>query len=198
MTTPNGVYEAEQAIISAGPWLPDLIEPEYAKLFTVRRQVLYWFAIDGAAEAHSRDGFPIFIWDLPGRDEGFYGFPPIDGPGGGMKVATEQYKFSTTPDDVEREVTDDETRAMYEKYVEPYLLGLTLECVKAVTCLYTVTPDGGFVIDRHPERPATIVASPCSGHGFKHSAAIGEALAEMVTDGQSRIDISKFGIGRFG
>ena len=55
-------------------------------------------------------------------------------------------------------------------------------CVRAVTCLYTVTPGFGFVIDRHPEWERVLVASPCSGHGFKHSAAIGEAIAERVID----------------
>ena len=55
-----------------------------------------------------------------------------------------------------------------------------------------MTPDFRFVIDRHAEIPQLIVASPCSGHGFKHSAAIGEVLAQLVTEGHSDIDISKF------
>jgi sarcosine oxidase len=60
-----------------------------------------------------------------------------------------------------------------------------------------VTPGFGFVIDRHPEWERVLVASPCSGHGFKHSAAIGEALAERVTDGTSRLDITPFSLARF-
>jgi sarcosine oxidase len=70
-------------------------------------------------------------------------------------------------------------------------------CVKAVSCLYTVTPDHKFVIDIHPEFPQAIVASPCSGHGFKHSAAIGEVLAQLVTEGRSAIDIRSFSFQRF-
>ena len=70
-------------------------------------------------------------------------------------------------------------------------------CVKAASCLYTVTPDFGFVIDTLPGAERVIVASPCSGHGFKHSAAIGEALAEWVTDGAPRLDLAPFAIKRF-
>ena len=70
--------------------------------------------------------------------------------------------------------------------------------MKAATCLYTVTPDFGFIIDSHPGSDRVIIASPCSGHGFKHSAAIGEALAEMALDGTSRHDLSAFQLARFG
>jgi glycine/D-amino acid oxidase-like deaminating enzyme len=70
-------------------------------------------------------------------------------------------------------------------------------CVKAVACLYTGTRDFHFVIDDHPGVPGAIIASACSGHGFKHSAAIGEALAQRVLDGASRLDLSAFGLGRF-
>ena len=69
--------------------------------------------------------------------------------------------------------------------------------MKAATCLYTVTPDFGFVIDTLPGAHRVIVASPCSGHGFKHSAAIGEALAQRVVDGASRLDLGAFALARF-
>jgi sarcosine oxidase len=66
-----------------------------------------------------------------------------------------------------------------------------------VTCLYTATPDSGFVIDFHPDNDKVLVVSPCSGHGFKHSAAIGEASAQLITTGKSAIDLSAFRISRF-
>jgi sarcosine oxidase len=91
-----------------------------------------------------------------------------------------------------------ETRAIYDEYVAPYVSGLSSTCVKAAACLYTVTPDFGFVIDTLPGADRVIVASPCSGHGFKHSAAIGEALAEWAIDGASRQDLSAFKMSRFG
>jgi sarcosine oxidase len=87
---------------------------------------------------------------------------------------------------------------MHASQVRGRLLGVTAVCTRAVTCLYTVTPGFGFVIDRHPEWERVLVASPCSGHGFKHSAAIGEALAERATAGTSRLDLSPFSLERFG
>jgi glycine/D-amino acid oxidase-like deaminating enzyme len=65
-----------------------------------------------------------------------------------------------------------------------------------VTCLYTNTPDEHFVIDVHPRHPEVLLASACSGHGFKFSAAIGEALAELVLDGRSQCDLRLFSATR--
>jgi sarcosine oxidase len=72
-----------------------------------------------------------------------------------------------------------------------------VRCVRSETCLYTVTPDAGFVIDRHPAMNNVILVSACSGHGFKHSAAIGEALAQWVVEGKSALDLSPFRLARF-
>ena len=86
---------------------------------------------------------------------------------------------------------------MYSAQVQGRLVGVSPRCLRAVTCLYTVTPGFGFVIDRHPDWERVLVASPCSGHGFKHSAAIGEALAERAIDGTSRLDLTPFSLARF-
>jgi sarcosine oxidase len=69
--------------------------------------------------------------------------------------------------------------------------------IKTATCIYTATTDSAFLIDRHPASASIIVASPCSGHGFKHSAAIGESLAQWALDGASAIDLSAFSLSRF-
>jgi len=70
--------------------------------------------------------------------------------------------------------------------------------VRSAVCAYTVTPDFGFIVDDHPALPGVTVVSACSGHGFKHSAALGEALAQRVTTGRSDIDLDSFGLARFG
>jgi sarcosine oxidase len=69
--------------------------------------------------------------------------------------------------------------------------------VRAVVCKYTVTRDFAFVIDHPPETERVWFASACSGHGFKHSAAVGEVLAEIVVTGQTRFDLSRFRLDRF-
>jgi glycine/D-amino acid oxidase-like deaminating enzyme len=66
-----------------------------------------------------------------------------------------------------------------------------------MVCMYTNTPDLHFVIDRHPEYESVVFASACSGHGFKFSSAIGELLADLVTTGQSRFDLTPFRMTRW-
>jgi sarcosine oxidase len=198
VTTDRDTYSADALIVAAGPWLPGLVDASLSRHFTIYRQVLCWFDVDGPVTPFLPENFPVFIWELQGRPQGIYGFPAIDGARGGLKVATESYFAATTPQSVERRVSDTEVRAVYDEYVAPYISGLSSRCVKAATCLYTVTPDFGFVIDALPGADRVIVASPCSGHGFKHSAAIGEALAQRVMDGAGRIDLGAFSLARFG
>ncbi len=85
---------------------------------------------------------------------------------------------------------------MYERLIGPHLPWLGREPLRTVSCLYTNTRGSRFVIDRHPEHDAVLIVSACSGHGFKHSPAIGEAVAQVLTDAASRIDISPFSLGR--
>jgi sarcosine oxidase len=197
VTTDRAAYAADKLVVAAGPWLPGLVPPDLARHFRVCRQTLFWFAIDGPVAPFLPENFPVFIWEASGSPQGIYGFPAVDGADGGMKIATEQFAATTTPETVDRTVGDAEVAAMHEHHVAPNFRGVSRRCLRATACLYTVTPDFGFVIDRHPASDRVIVASPCSGHGFKHSAAIGEALAELATDGASTLDLSAFGWDRF-
>src|SRR5258708_24108816 len=84
--------------------------------------------------------------------------------------------------------------------ISPMLLRVAPSFISSDTIaspLYTTTSDSNFVIDVHPDNDRIIIASPCSGHGFKHSAAIGEALSEQVIDGKSKIDVSSFSLKTF-
>ena len=195
--TSRAVYAAEKVVVTAGPWISEFLPFEYASFFKVYRQVMYWFRIRDRFRSTFLPGqFPIFIWIFEeGRDFGFYGFPSLDGKT--IKLASEQYDVVTAPDKEDRTVGEMEKQSAYSDYIQGRLPGLSDRCESAVSCLYTTTPDSNFVIDFHPDSDRIIIASPCSGHGFKHSAAIGEALAELAVDGVSKIDISSFGIERF-
>ncbi len=195
--TDRSRYLAGRAVLTAGPWLPELLESPLARHFTVTRQVLYWFAPSGPIDPFLPGRFPVFIWEPAGLPEGLYGFPAIGGADGGVKVAPAAYGEPTTADGTTRTVNPDEIAQVYAMLVAPCFPGLGARCVKAITCLYTVTPDAGFVIDRHPEQDGLLLVSPCSGHGFKHSAALGEAVAEWLTEGRSRLDLSPFRLTRF-
>jgi sarcosine oxidase len=194
VVTDREAYTAGHVIVTAGPWAPSLLGGELAKLLGVYRQVLYWFACEQPA-AFAPGAFPIFIW-IHGAEatNHFYGFPLISD---GVKIAREQFAETTEPDRVTREVPPAEIADMHATHIRGRLAGISERCLKAETCLYTATPDSRFVIDRHPESDRVIVASPCSGHGFKHSAAIGEALAELALEAKSRLDLGPFSLARF-
>jgi sarcosine oxidase len=197
VTTHADTYLSDQLLLCAGAWIPELF-PEGRDIFAVYRQLLYWFPI--------REGYPqlrdmpAFVWDLGGRSEGFvhldgfYGLPAIDGPDGGMKVSAESYERTTTPDGRQHPATPREINRMYEQCVAPYLPWLGAEPIRTVSCLYTSTPGSRFVIDRHPEHDSVLIVSACSGHGFKHSPAIGEAAAQWLTGHEPDIHLGAFGI----
>jgi sarcosine oxidase len=193
--TQGGRYRAKQVILAMGAWLPEFLAAKLQGRLQVTRQVIYWFPIlrDYARpEEFSPERLPVFIWQLPApAPQPIYGLPAIDGPDGGVKIATEQTDVSTTPELVDRSVSADETRAMYETYVAPYFAGLGATPVKTKVCLYTCAPRARFLIDRFGTGDNVIVASACSGHGFKHSAAVGELLAQMAL-GEKHPDIERF------
>lgn len=196
--TDADTFVAEQVVLTVGPWLPELLGPGYARIFAATRQVLCWFPPEGSITPFLPERFPVFIWEPAAAAQPVYGFPAIDGPAGGIKIASGAYGERTTATGVRRLVPAEEVAAVYEDLVAPLFPGLSARCLRTASCLYTVTPDVGFVIDHHPEYRQVLLVSPCSGHGFKHSAAIGEAVAEIVTEGTSRLDVSPFGLGRFG
>jgi sarcosine oxidase len=197
VTTREGTYTAGHLLIAAGAWLPGLIGQPLAGLFRVTRQVLHWFEIRSAPALFSPGRCPVFIWELPDRPQPIYGFPTVGASGAvpSIKIATDQ-TIAVDPDHVERSVTPEEIAAMYSDYVEPWLPGLGPRSVRTAVCMYTEAPGGRFVIDTHPDHERVTFASACSGHGFKHSAALGEALAERLTMGASRIDLEPFSLAR--
>ncbi|HKP69080.1 MAG TPA: N-methyl-L-tryptophan oxidase [Pyrinomonadaceae bacterium] len=193
VVTDRGNYSAAKAIVSAGPWVNELVDGIPSDRFKIYRQVFFWFDISAAHEDYSADSFPIFIWSTgSGPTDFFYGIPAVAGPGGGLKLATEEFEATTTPEYAERDVSGEESRRMFDTYVSGRLRGVGERCVRSAVCLYTTTSDCNFVIDWADEN--IFLASPCSGHGFKHSAAIGETLAELALTGTSTIDVSPFSI----
>jgi len=185
VTTDRGAYSAESLIVAAGPWISRLL-PGFAPHFTVLRQVLIWYQLrdDEPIERYRPDAFPVFYWQLP-RKQSLYGFPCLDERERSIKVATEQYDETTTVDTVRRSASPEEVAAVHREYVAQFMPGVSSRCVQTATCLYTCVDDARFIIDKLPDDPRVIVASPCSGHGFKHSPAIGEALADLATQGRT-------------
>jgi sarcosine oxidase len=180
VTTATGTYRAAQLIVAAGPWLPRFLDPALARRFGVTRQVLYWFRARSPVEhtAFAPERFPVFIWQPSGADGVFYGFPAVGPFEEGVKIATEGHDVAD-PETVDRTVSPREIEAMVGTFGR-FFPGLSPDCVKAKVCLYTEVNAARFILDRLPGQDRIIVASPCSGHGFKHSGGVGDALAQMA------------------
>jgi sarcosine oxidase len=192
--TPAGPLDTGTVVLAAGAWLPSLV-PELDGRLTVVRQVQFWFDPDGDPAPFAR--LPIFIWLHGERPEDlFYGFPAVDGADGGVKVATETFGTSSTPEAVDRSVASAEASEMHRAHVAGRLAGLSARCRRAEACLYTVAPDFGFVVDALGD-DRVLVVSACSGHGFKHAPAVGEALAARALGRSPLVDLGAFRLDRF-
>ncbi len=192
IVTERGRIAAGQAIVAAGPWVKKLL-PTLRAPIRVTRQVVGWFAPADPAR-FARERCPVFL--IESAAGLFYGFPLGQRPG--VKFAKHHHADEAVdPDGPARPLgAGDETvlRAALAAHVPAANGGL----LASQTCLYTMTPDGDFIIDRVPDAPQVIVASPCSGHGFKFAPVLGEILADLVTAGRTRHDISRFGLARLG
>ena len=196
VVTDKGRIEAAKVVLASGAWLPGLAGGILPKVTEVHRQVLLWFEADDPA-LYDPARCPAFIWMHGARMEDYlYGFPLLPG-AAGVKAATETYAGHVDPDQIDRIVSADESRTIYQRHVAGKLRGVSDRLVKAATCLYTVTPDAGFIIDRLWENGSVLAASACSGHGFKHSPALGEELAALATEANRPTEPS-WALSRFG
>jgi sarcosine oxidase len=192
----RGVVEAGAAIVAAGAWMPVLL-PELAATLRATREVVGWFEV-ADADLFSAGRCPVFI--IESRHGMHYGIPPRGGAGIGtaIKVAKHHHRGETVdPDTCDRTVSAQD-EALIRAAVADHLPAANGPLKAAETCLYTMTPDGHFLIDRLPGAPNIIAASPCSGHGFKFAPVIGEILADLATTGTTAHDIARFSLRRFG
>ncbi len=185
--TAAGVYTAGQLVICPGAWAPQLLA-QFGIPITVERQVLYWLDPIGGTAAF--EDHPIFI-DEDSSGMQSYGFPAIDGPRGGVKVAFFRKGVECTPETIDRTVGDREIHEMRTRAAEliPRLDG---PCLHSATCMYSNTPDQHFVIARHPDSVNVTVACGFSGHGFKFVPVVGEILADLALSGATAHPISLF------
>jgi sarcosine oxidase len=192
--TDNGIVEAGVAIVTVGAWTK-LLMPALAAPLRVTREVMGWFEARDLALC-ANDRLPVFM--LESRHGLHYAIPPNSANGaGGIKVAKHHHRDETVdPDDYDRTVSPAD-EALIRAALVDHVPAANGPLIAAKTCLYTMTPDGHFLIDRVPGSPQIIVASPCSGHGFKFAPVIGEILADLATQGDTCHDIARFKLARF-
>lgn len=189
--TDRGEYEAGQLVLSAGPWMADLV-PALRPLLSPERQVLGWFEVADHAR-FAPTAFPVFVLEA---EEGiYYGFPEYGVPG--FKLGRYHHLGERVhPDTMDRTVHPRDAAAL-RAAVARYFPDANGALRSSAVCLFTNTPDEHFIIDRAPGMPEVLLVSPCSGHGFKFSSVIGEICADLVQHGTTAHDISLFGLARF-
>jgi len=188
--TGSARFVAERLIVTAGAWVSRLLPALGASLHVTRQQVLYFRPDD---EAPFRIGrFPTFIFKGTEGEAAFYGMPEFQG--FGVKVA--RHGGPEVDPDVDDRIVGEEYQGTVRCFLSGHIPALEDAPIDLTEiCLYTVAPEDRFLVDFLPGRTDVIVASPCSGHGFKFSCLIGRVLADLATTGQTEIAIDAWRSG---
>jgi sarcosine oxidase len=192
--TGEGAYSAEHLVITAGPWASEALHGIVP--LRVTRQVMAWIQPRTGVAPFLPDRFPVFLLeDARGGAHG-YGFPAMDGPEGGMKVAIHGSDQVCTPESVDREIHEQDLRRIVEQ-LRVRIPALDGKVLRAQTCLYAMSPDEHFVIGAHPQFASCSIACGFSGHGFKFAGVVGEILADLAMNGSTTHPIALFSPMRF-
>jgi len=190
--TSDKTFHSDSLVIAAGAWSGHLLSMLDLDLpLTPVRKTFAWF--DAIEKIYNSNDFPAFAFET---SQGlYYGFPSVDG--AGLKVGRHDGGERINPDEVMKqfgEIVED--RGDLIQFLNQYLPGIG-QLKYGKTCMYTLTPDDKFVIDVHPKYSNVAIAAGFSGHGFKFSSAVGQALSNLIVSGKNEIDISQFSIDRF-
>jgi sarcosine oxidase len=191
LTADGTAHRAGHVVLAADAWTNELLASfgRHLPLTITKEQVTYYAC--PRPEDFAPDRFPVWIW----MDEPcFYGFPTYGEPG--PKAAQDVGGRDTTPADRTFDV-DADAHARVDAFLEAHLPGAVGPDIYTKTCLYTLTPDRNFVLDRVPEAPGVFVALGAA-HGFKYASLFGRIVAELIIDGStpSAGDIGGFRIDR--
>jgi sarcosine oxidase len=198
-TEEGAAIDVGAVIVAGGPWMGELV-PLLRPHLHLTRQVLVWFAPRTPALVRP-PRMPVFLLDT--GDDNVYGFP--DFAGSGVKAASHLPGLTlASPADARQEPNAADATPV-ARVLERFMPAAAGPVRAMKTCIYTRirTPradgsvDDDFVIDRHPDHPQIVLASPCSGHGFKFASVIGEILADLATAGTTRFDLGRFRVSRF-
>lgn len=181
--TEHQTYHAARLVLALGPWSPELAHLPRGVL-EVRRKHVYWFATREVRYQASA-GCPTFLFETP---EGvFYGFPQIDA--WGVKVAEHSGGVVIDDPSGDPRVADPADQARVEAFLSRHLPGVERICLRHSVCFYTMSPDEHFLLDFHPASERVVFAAGLSGHGFKFTSVLGEALADLALEGQTSLPI---------
>ncbi|HET9659640.1 MAG TPA: N-methyl-L-tryptophan oxidase [Thermomicrobiales bacterium] len=189
--TTRAVYRTGKLIFTAGAWMGRLLD-DLAPLLTPERQVLAWLQPLEPVK-FTPDTFPVFNLTVPeGR---YYGFPVYGNPG--FKIGRYHHLDEAIDPTEPLRPPDRADEEILRAFVSRYTPAANGHALALRTCIFTNSPDEHFIIDTLPDDERVIVASPCSGHGYKFCSVIGEILADLAIEGTTQHDISLFRLDRF-
>jgi sarcosine oxidase len=193
VTTDRGTYEAGRLVLTAGAWMADLA-PLLQGVAVPERQVLAWLQPQ-APDLFTPERFPVFNLEV---EEGrYYGFPVVEVPG--FKFGRYHHRAEHMPAEAMRREVDAADESLLREFADRYFPQGTGPTMALRACIFTNTPDEHFILDHHPAHPQVVLASPCSGHGYKFCSVVGEVLADLATgDGTTRHGIEFLRLGRLG
>ena len=196
VTTDRGELRGDAAVVANGSWVGSLVAPLGIdlRLTVLREQLAFFEPIDPASFMPGR--MPLFIQRFAGTTTLGSGFPTLGSPAG-VKIMIDRLGPAVEPDDPDRTI-DRALLARLERYATGTVRGLSGRVIAAVSCRYAMTPDEDFVLAPHPEHRQIVIASACSGHGFKFAPVIGEILGDLATTGSTRHPIGRFRLERPG
>lgn len=184
-------YTASQMIVTAGAWSSSCLQELNLPLQVVRK-LLFWNRVKQPVyNLDAKNGG--FFFDMPEGE--FYGFPSLDGET--VKLAEHSGgEVITDPGNLNRELLANDADAI-SRFVRQVMPELEPTPIRHGTCMYTKTPDGHFIIDRHPRNERVVYGAGFSGHGFKFASVIGEVLADLVTEGSTACPVDFLSANRF-
>jgi sarcosine oxidase len=184
--------EAGTAVIAAGAWIGQLA-PVLAPHLRLTRQALVWFE-PAQPDLVGPDRCPVFLLQTP--DDVIYGVPDFKGTG--VKAASHEPCGDLEDADAVRRPVDADDIERVHRVLRDLIPAAAGRPLRTETCVYTRSPDAHFILGPHPDWPRIVLASPCSGHGFKFASIIGEILADLAMTGATDKPIGLFDPRRFG
>lgn len=197
--TDRGEYSAANLVITAGPWASQVFgalsasggRSQWSDKLRVIRKPVFWFAAESVYDV--AQGNSTFFFETPAGQ--FYGFPRIDG----QTIKLAEHTGGETVADpltVDRDLHPaDLTRV--DDFAREFLPKIDPRPVRHSVCMYTKTPDSHFCIDRHPEWDNVVIGAGFSGHGFKFTTVLGEALSDLALTGKTALPVAFLSLSRF-
>jgi len=183
-----GSFQCRKLIVAAGAWCGHLV-PGLKPVLTPERQVIAWFQAEGAAF----NALPIFQLESEARER-YYFFPPHKDQG--LKVGLYNHRRERGYEVIENRGVDEADLDLLRRGVSLCLPGAGLDPLASAECRFTNAPEDRFLIGPMPEDRDLILLSPCSGHGYKFTPAIGEIAADLAMEVEPKVDLSAFSVAR--